>query len=262
MDELSQTLNRRHILKSSLGLFAGLGGAKAIAQLCQGQTADQPLGPFFPRTGTPTLPVREDQNPRTPIYLANDNDLTQVKGVSGKASGQVVYVRGRVLDRDCRPVENASVIIWQASESGRYNHTGDAANIDFRHPQNGVVIRRVLDRQFQYWGKTATNDKGEYLFKTILPGFYPADLASGWYRPPQIHFLVSAPGAPQFVTQMYFRGEVLQDNAWIQELNSKDGLLQSDSMSEEQRQRLIVDFVREPLGPFADAPIGIFDIYL
>ena len=62
-----------------------------------------------------------------------------------------------------------------------------------------------------------TNQKGEFHFKTVVPGFYPADLQGGWYRPPHIHFLISATGFPQFVTQLYFKGEKVAENGWIQE---------------------------------------------
>ena len=242
--------------------MGAVGAGKALGEFCFGETATQPLGPFFPRPGTPTIPVREDQNPQTPIYLANDNDLTKVKGVAGEAQGQVVYVKGTLFDKNCKPLPEATIIIWQASESGRYNHTGDSANIDFSHPRTGVTIRRVLDRSFQYWGKTISNERGEYLFKTVVPGFYPADLGSKWYRPPHIHFLVSAPGTPQFVTQMYFKGDVLSENEWIQELNKRDGLLQTDTMTQEQREKLVVQFAYDRNFIFSDAPVGTFDIYL
>ena len=178
--------SRRSFFKKSVGVAGALAASNAYANVCGPavETAAQPLGPFFPRPGTPTNPVREDQNPDTPIYLANDNDLTYVEGRRGTAKGQQVIVEGRVVDANCEPVAGATVIIWQASSTGKYNHNGDSANEDFRDPRNGQLIKRELDPNFQFWGKAITNANGDYVFKTIVPGYYPADLQNGWYRPP------------------------------------------------------------------------------
>lgn len=254
--------SRRNFVKVGLGSIGALVAAKSLADNCvSAPTGEQPLGPFFPRPGTPTLPVREDTDPNTPIYLANDNDLTYVKGNSGKANGQVVIVEGVVTDKDCRPVPNANIIIWQASHSGRYNHNGDDVNTDFIHPRTGEVIQRKIDPSFQYWGRTQSNELGEYQFKTIVPGFYPASLENKWYRPPHIHFLVSATGFQQLVTQLYFKGEALTDSDWIEELNREDYLLQSADLSDEERKKLVVDFKASNEWALGEL-VGTFDITL
>lgn len=259
---MNTNLSRRRFFKIGAGTVGTLAATQTLAQVCKLNSAEQPLGPFFPRPGTPEMAVIEDQTPNTPIYLANDSDLTVVKGVSGGAQGQIVYVRGQVTNADCKPLAGATVIIWQASESGRYNHLGDSANHDFIHPQTGEVMVRKLDAAFQYWGKAITDQNGEYQFKTIVPGFYPADLEGGWYRPPHIHFMVSATGYPQLVTQMYFSGNKIKDNDWIQDLNKKDYLLQTSSISEEQRKKLVVEFNEDPTGAITDGLVGKFDITL
>lgn len=248
--------SRRKFFKVGLGLAGTVVAGRSLASVCNIATGEQPLGPFFPNRDTPEIPVRE--NPEGPIYLANDNDLTFVKGKSGSAKGQVVHIEGIVRNSLCQPLANATLIIWQASSTGRYNHLGDGENHDFYHPISGKLIRRHLDPNFQYWGKARTNEKGEYSFKTIVPGFYPANLNSGWYRPPHIHVMVSATGHEQFVTQMYFRGSEIKNNDWIQELNQKDFLLQNPNMSEEQKENLIVNFNKQSNGQLK----GKFDIDL
>lgn len=254
---------RRFMKTAGVGVVGAMAAPTALGQMClQEKTGGQPLGPFFPNPGTPSLEVREDKNPNTPIYLANDNDLTYVNGLSGKAQGQVVYVFGKVTDSECRPVSKATIIIWQASASGRYNHRGDADNADFPHPITGQVVQRNLDPHFQYWGRTVSNEKGEYIFKTIVPGFYPADLQQGWYRPPHIHFMVSATGYAQLVTQLYFKGQHIVDNAFIQQLNQKDYLLQSSSLTSKQRSDLVVNFQPSRSGYYQDGLHGQFDLKL
>lgn len=235
-------ISRRNLFKAGLGAAGTLAATHSVAKVCGVQTGAQGLGPFFPRPTTPIDPVKENKDPDVPIFLSNDNDLTFVKGREGTASGQVVEIQGTLQDDNCQPVPDATIIIWQASESGRYNHKGDSANTDFLDPRDGTLIQRTLDPYFQSWGQATTDSAGQYSFKTIVPGFYPADLDNGWYRPPHIHFMVSATGFPQFVTQMYFRGEEIKDNDFIQELNDQDFLLQGGGLSSLQREALIVDF--------------------
>lgn len=254
-----QNSTRRKFFKFGLSASAiAIGGGKAVANVCGEQTGTQSLGPFFPRPGTPAIEVKENQDPNLPPALSNDNDLTYVRGKSGSANGQIVFIRGRVIDENCSPLKNASIIIWQASSTGRYNHLGDGENHDFNHPVTGESIKRVLDPNFQYWGRVITNSKGEYMFKTIIPGFYPADLSGGWYRPPHIHFMVSALGKEQLVTQMYFRSRHMKDNEFIQTLNKRDYLLQSGNLSNGQRKKLLVDFKKGSNGNLE----GRFDIQI
>jgi protocatechuate 3,4-dioxygenase beta subunit len=249
------SLSRRFLFKT--GLVSSLIGlsSKTLANWCFPSTGKQSLGPFFPNENTPIDPIIEDQTPGIPLFLANDNDLTKIKGRELSANGQVVFIEGKVLNKKCEAIPGATVIAWQASSSGRYNHKGDDANHDFPHPLTGQMIKREHDQFFQYWGKSTTDESGNYSFKTIVPGFYPADLNQGWYRPPHIHFMINAPGHPQLITQMYFKGDQLDHNDWIQKLNAKDLLLQASSLTIAQRQELIVEFK-----PHNHKLLGKFDI--
>jgi protocatechuate 3,4-dioxygenase beta subunit len=230
-------MNRRELLKYSLASLGSPTASKAVASLLGPSTGKQPLGPFFPFPGTPKMPVPEE-----------DSDLTFVQGKTGIAQGRVITVNGKLTDRTGQPISGAGIIIWQASSSGRYNHQGDSQDESFRNPRTGELIHRVLDPNFQYWGRAITDANGHYAFRTIIPGFYPADLNDGWYRPPHIHFQVNATGHLQLVTQMYFKGEILEDNDWIQELNARDPLLQSTSLTREQKEALVCEVTRDTDG--------------
>ena len=59
---------------------------------------------------------------------------------------------------------------------------------------------------------------------------------------------------------MYFRGEQIADNNFVQELNEQDFLLQSSSMTAAQRRELVVDFVADSRRK--DGLVGKFDITL
>ena len=57
------------------------------------------------------------------LVRKNDNDLTMQH--EGEAVGERIFVHGRVLDEDGRPVRGALVEIWQANAAGRYRHKVD-----------------------------------------------------------------------------------------------------------------------------------------
>lgn len=188
------------------GALAAVGLSSVHAETCR-QTSQQPEGPFYP------VDDQSDKN----------HDLTQIEGHSQRALGEVVILKGLVLDQECRPVWGALVDIWQACHSGRYNHPRD--------PNTAP-----LDPNFQYWGQCLTNKKGEYAFKTIKPGPYPA--GDDWIRPPHIHVKVHYKGREELTTQLYFKDE--------RRLNSSDQILQQ--LTQQQRESVIVDFKRSGEG--------------
>jgi protocatechuate 3,4-dioxygenase beta subunit len=220
-------ISRRSLLGAGAGMAAGLiahklGAEPAPADACSDPTAPQDEGPYYPTRDQPD----------------EDMDLTRVRGRSGRAKGEIIYVRGRVLDMDCRPVEGALVEIWQANAAGRYDHEGDAGN------------PRPLDPDFQSWGEVRTAKDGQIRFKTIKPGSYPAD-DKGWIRPPHIHFKVSRRSYHELVTQMYFEGESLNEADLIRK-----------ALSGDEQERVTVAFKPSPSDLDAGSMLGEFDITL
>lgn len=218
-------MQRRQFLRWGLGTSAGVAalatvGTAQAAEMCAA-TARQAKGPFYP--GEKAFTVNQD--------------LTRVPGALKRAQGQVVYIRGQVRDSACKPIANANVEIWQACETGRYNHGND--------PNTGAAI----DPDFAYWGEMFTNANGEYVFKTIIPGSYPAEV--GWDRPPHIHFRVAKLGFKELITQSYFKGHPLND---------QDLILRS--VPEVQRSELIVDFKPSGIGLEPNSLDGVFNITL
>lgn len=210
-------MDRRQLLKFFSVFLAAAPVASLAAQCLKGKTPVQPEGPFYPI---------QDQ-------LDKDTDLTQVRGKTATAEGEIVIVEGIVMDQNCRPAANVLVEIWQACATGRYNHPSD--------PNTAA-----LDPNFQYWGKAVTDSYGHYKFKTIIPGAYPA--GGDWIRPPHIHFKVSGLGFMELISQMYFAGE---------DLNQHDLILQR--LKKSDQQKVIVEFKNVPS---ADYPVGQFDIQI
>lgn len=220
-------LSRRKLLGLGLGSASALastsivsgGISKAFAAAC-GLTPPQTPGPFYPG---------EDK-------FTENTDLTQVPGKLLRAKGQIIYVRGQVLDQHCRPVAGATVEIWQACTSGRYNNPKDTNPAE-------------LDPGFRYWGEAITDQNGEYVFKSIIPGAYPAD--TNWTRPPHIHYKISKLGYHELVTQLYFKGN---------QYNDTDLILQK--VPSNLRDSVIVDFQPAPADFEPGALMGRFNITL
>lgn len=267
MNGLPNKWSRRNFLKRGIGVLgvaiAGGFTYHSLVEALINSTPRQALGPFFPDDGDEVDAIRENPARGLPISQANDQDLTFVQGRHGKAKGQVVNLRGQVLNaKTGQPVPDTVIIMWSASASGRYNHKGDDGMYSFPHPKTGAVIHRTHDEHFQYWGKATTNQQGEYWFKTIVPGFYPIDLQAGLYRPSHLHFKIMAPGSSTFITQLYFRGDHIPNNALNQELLPKDVVILDAGLSAEEQERVIVDYGQDPSGTITDGLLGHYDFII
>ena len=223
---MTKNIERRQLFKISLGALASAPllttAGKAVADVCSGKTPAQTEGPFYP------------VNTQT----ERDWDLTVLNGRTTPAIGEKIYIVGRIVDQNCDPVAGAIVEIWQAAASGRYNHPGDTSGL-------------ALDPNFQYWGRVLTDANGRYLFKTIIPGDYPA--SSTWQRPPHIHYKVQKRGYRELTTQMYFGGN---------SLNDADLILGAIPVAE--RAKVIVDMQDPGVDPDSGASLdlrwGSFDL--
>ncbi len=212
---MEQNIPRRKWLKWSIGIAAGTAGSAFTMYRIDPKDKDceitprQELGPF--------PPMKQRSQPD------HDVDLTRVKGQEGVATGDVIVVKGKILDDQCKPVEGAIVEIWQSNHYGKYNHEFDHHGTD--------------DPNFQGWGQAVTNKEGAYQFKTIIPGLYTG-------RTRHIHFKIAKRGYHELVTQMYFEGE---------ERNKKDGLL--NALTHEEQLRVIRSIDRS-----TEIPEMLFDI--
>jgi len=97
--------------------------------------------------------------------------------------GQRVTIQGKVLDGDGKPVNDALVEIWQADSRGKYG-----------------------GKRFRGFGRSATDDKGEFRFHTIKPGSVPGP--DGKPQAPHILAVIFMRGQlKQLVSRIYFPDE-------------------------------------------------------
>jgi protocatechuate 3,4-dioxygenase beta subunit len=90
------------------------------------RTPHQILGPYFPAVETPIA----------------TSDLTVVDGLDGRAQGEIIGVKGRVLNRNGDGVARARLVIWQANSFGRYAHPRTSNNSQSGRPARDTQLRR------------------------------------------------------------------------------------------------------------------------
>jgi catechol 1,2-dioxygenase len=162
-------------------LLSDVLGASMVVDLInhhkpEGATESTVFGPFH-RDGAPEVPPGGNIAPR---------DTT----------GTPAIIRGRVIDRDGRPIGGALLDVWQADSSGRYDSQyADASELHMR-------------------GRFRTDAEGRYLVRTVRPVYYaiPTDGPVGRmlratdrhpWRPAHVHFVVSADGFEPVTTHLF-----------------------------------------------------------
>jgi protocatechuate 3,4-dioxygenase, beta subunit len=151
-------------------------------------------------------------------------DMATVNGK--RATGQLISVKGRILDEDGSPIRGAVVELWQANAAGKYIHKMD------NH-------QAPIDPNFIGQGRLVTNEEGEYEFFSIKPGAYPVLESGWWWRPPHIHFSIfGVSWMDRYVTQIFFPGEPLNET----------DLLLNGVADRATRDRLLFDFTDTKMG--------------
>ena len=97
---MTSEYSRRKILRSG-GLMAasafGLAAIRPAIAAWLEATPRQPAGPFY--------------HPMEPLSV--DNDLLYHQDPESLADGEVIYIRGRLLDQTGKPIKDARIEIWQ-----------------------------------------------------------------------------------------------------------------------------------------------------
>ena len=171
--------NRRSFLSTLIFSSASIIGLYFLTKRSNARILPTPThteGPFYPIN----KPIDQDA------------DLTFINNNTKRAQGEIHILQGRVLNTNKEPIPNALVEIWQANKWGRYQDPRDESNLRW-------------DKNFQGYGKVKTNVDGNYRFRTIKPSGYDYN---GIKRTPHIHFKVTNGTKNIFTTQMYFAGEI------------------------------------------------------
>jgi protocatechuate 3,4-dioxygenase, alpha subunit len=130
---------------------------------------------------------------------------------------EAIEIRGTVYDGAGQPVPDAMVEIWQADGAGRYDHSADDRD------------DLSLDEDFSGFGRSGTDEGGEFSFLTVKPGPVPGP--DGQLQAPHVMVSIFARGLlKRLVTRIYFPDE--------EEANAVDTVLSSIEDNELRRTLL------------------------
>jgi len=221
--------SRRQFLLRSAGLVF-VGGLPVPAEafripLSSPLTPAQMEGPFYP-----------DAWERLSVHLWEaDNDLCR-HGDEPTPPGRQLYLLGRVVRPNGRPVANARVELWNATNEGKYLMEWDGGALAPHDPR------------FQHFGYCDTDGSGRYAFRTIIPPSYPADTTGTWFRPPHLHVKILVAGWERLTTQVYFDDpEDPENESQHAAFQDEDRLLRT--LRAEHRARLIATVRPVPANP-------------
>ncbi len=135
-------------------------------------------------------PTKEHLNNYEPAIFPTSNNLLRKPGEFPITCGEKMIIRGRVVDKNCVPVSDAKVYIWQVACDGKYPYK-PLRNVYKKHE-----INLESGATFTGAGQTITDNKGEFYFVTTYP-------ASFHDFKPHIDFRVTHSSFNDFDTRFY-----------------------------------------------------------
>ncbi|MCI5043170.1 MAG: twin-arginine translocation signal domain-containing protein [Aquisalinus sp.] len=161
-------MKRRDFVKTGLaaGAMTALPHSVLAQEAVAKRTPRDAEGPFYP--------------------LGNrDNDSADLLVNMQTQRGDILLLKGTIIDIYGQPVQGTTIDLWQTDPEGRYLHPDDTSP-GARHTD------------FAYWGKAVSGQDGAYAFRTYVPGAYAP-------RPAHIHYKVFRDGRHVLTSQIYFR---------------------------------------------------------
>ena len=116
-------------------------------------------------------------------YLRIGLEWMVIEDIAAKdVAGERVTIQGRIVDGNGAPVNDAAVEVWQADSQGRY------------------------DSAFRGFGRSLTDEGGNFRFLTIKPGRVPGP--QGRLQAPHLVVMIFMRGLlKQLLTRVYFPAE-------------------------------------------------------
>jgi protocatechuate 3,4-dioxygenase alpha subunit len=116
-------------------------------------------------------------------YLRIGLEWMVIEDIAAKdVAGERVTIQGRIVDGNGAPVNDAAVEVWQADSQGRY------------------------DSAFRGFGRSLTDEGGNFRFRTIKPGRVPGP--QGRLQAPHLVVMIFMRGLlKQLLTRVYFPAE-------------------------------------------------------
>ncbi|WP_298432198.1 intradiol ring-cleavage dioxygenase [uncultured Jannaschia sp.] len=132
-----------------------------------------------------------------PFHVPDAPELPMGANICLDGKGEPMLIKGRILDTGGRPIEGATLDVWQTNDDGFYD-----------------VQQKGIQPDFNLRGVFRTGADGRYHFWGARPRFYPipddgpvgkllAQLGRHPYRPAHLHYILEAPGFETLITHIF-----------------------------------------------------------
>lgn len=127
-----------------------------------------------------------------PERFATSNNLAKKVGSFYRAFGEIIFIKGVIVDSFGVPIEGVVIEIWQTNAAGKYHTLLDEDS-------------EYIDKYFNMSGRAISDNLGQYNFITIMPGSNPG-------RAPHINMNIYHPKFGKLETEMYFEDHPYNDS--------------------------------------------------
>jgi len=103
-----------------------------------------------------------------PNKFHKNNNLLKKSNKNSFAMGQKMILEGYILDKNCNPIQNATVKIWQKNNFGIYQDENYLKNLN-HHKDNPQEYVNNYNPNFTSNGSISTDNTGYFYFITLVP---------------------------------------------------------------------------------------------
>jgi len=132
-----------------------------------------------------------------PFHVADAPELPMGSNICLDQKGEDMFIHGRILDTEGKPITDAVLDVWQANDEGFYD-----------------VQQKGIQPDFNLRGVFRTGADGRYWFRAVKPKFYPIPddgtvgkllhaLGRHPYRPAHLHYILKADGFETLTTHIF-----------------------------------------------------------
>jgi len=187
----------------------------------------RPVDPLIAKCG---LTPKMSQTLPFPNSFYRTNNLVRKTGSFAESKGRKITIAGRLMDKNCVPIENGVIRLWQADNNGHLSYSPEDKN-----------IKHSGDTNFAGTGVANSNNLGRFIFYTIYPG-----LDSKYGATKFVNLLVES-GKNSFITKLYFDElSALKDGEFVK-LNkaNRDNIVFAHSSGTSQGEVYFIDIVMD-----------------
>ena len=161
-------------------------------------------------------PSQESTDINKPEFYQFYNNLIKTESGLENEYANKIILRGVILDKQCLPISDASVKIWQQDEYGDTRYIKDEELFYKQYNMNYKMYREINGT-----GKACSNNNGQFIFITVPPARYTHAKTRNYIR-----ISISHVEYPSFETKILLNNEVAKNEQFVTaSLNKADSAL-------------------------------------